>query len=76
MKNEIDEIYFKVDIYFKNNSFTQEPMIFKTANTADEFARKKANEPIVVCCKLFQYINNQKRLLSTIYRKEKKSKNF
>ena len=68
------EIYFKVDIYFKNNAFTQEPAIFKTASEAEAFAHNKVNDSIVFQCRIFQYINDEKRLLSTIFKKPKFNK--
>ena len=63
-----DEIYYKVYIYFLNGSFTQFDKIFYNCEEADEVARNKANNKSVKCTKLFQYINGNKILLSTIYR--------
>lgn len=63
-----NEIYFKVDVYYINNAFRQHPKEFANAVDADEFARKKADENTVKCCKLFQYIQGEKKLLSTIFK--------
>jgi hypothetical protein len=75
MENEIDELFFELFIYYKNKSFSKALSSFETAVHAENYAIKYIlTQKDVHHVKVYEYRNNIKKLLTTIFKTEKHKK--